>query len=75
MNAFERVPYVLAAPVQYTIDSQSDSAVADQMKRFDFRSVVDNKTIDELIREGFFGQLFGQTALAEQENKSKLAFR
>jgi ABC-type nitrate/sulfonate/bicarbonate transport system substrate-binding protein len=73
VEAFERVPYVLAGAVQSVID-QADASVADQMKKFDFRTVIDRTTVDRLVREGFFEGLFGAGVRAEQERKAKLAF-
>ena len=72
-QAFERVPYVLAAAVQSVID-QADASVAAQMQKFDFRTVFDRSTIDRLAREGFFETLFGPSVRAEQERKAPLAF-
>src|SRR5207244_923828 len=45
------------------------------MKKFDFRTVLDNSIVDRLVKEGFFEKLFGPTIKAEQERKAKLAFR
>ncbi len=73
VQAFERVPYVLAGAVQSVID-QADASVAAQMRKFDFRTVVDRSTVDRLAREGFFETLFGPRIRAEQETKGKLAF-
>jgi len=73
VQAFERVPYVLAGAVQSVID-QADASVAAQMKTFDFRTVVDRSTIDRLVRAGFFETLFGPSVRAEQEKKAQLAF-
>jgi ABC-type nitrate/sulfonate/bicarbonate transport system substrate-binding protein len=72
-EAFERVPYVLAGAVQSVVD-QADPSVAAQMKKFDFRTVVDRSTIDRLVREGYFETLFGPAIRAEQERKARLAF-
>ena len=73
VQAFERVPYVLAGAVQSVID-QADASVAAQMKKFDFRTVIDRSTIDRLVREGFFETLFGPSVRAEQEKKAQLVF-
>jgi ABC-type nitrate/sulfonate/bicarbonate transport system substrate-binding protein len=73
VQAFERVPYVLAGAVQSVID-QADASVAAQMKKFDFRTVLDRSTIDRLVREGFFETLFGPSVRADQEKKAQLAF-
>lgn len=74
-NTFERVPYVLAASVQYMIDHPVDDQAAAQMKKFDFRSIIDNSTVERLVREGFFEKLFGPGIKEEEERKSRLAFR
>ena len=74
-NTFERVPYVTTASVQYMIDHPGDEQVAAQMKKFDFRTVVDNTTVERLVRQGFFETLFGPGIKEEQNRKSRQAFR
>jgi ABC-type nitrate/sulfonate/bicarbonate transport system substrate-binding protein len=74
-NVFERVPYVLAAAVKYVIDHPVDAPTEALMKKFDFRTVIDNGTVTRLVREGFFETLFGAGIKAEEERKAKLAFR
>ena len=74
-NTFERVPYVTRASVQYMIDHPLDEKVAAQMKKFDFRTVVDNTTVERLVRQGFFETLFGPGIKEEQNRKSRQAFR
>jgi len=74
-NLFERVPYVLAGAVKSVIAQQSDDRIAAQMKAFDFRTVVDNKYVDRLARDGFFEKLFGPEAKSEENRKQKLAER
>ena len=74
-NLFERVPYVLAGAVKAVVDQQVDQAIASQMKVFDFHKVVDNSTVDRLVKEHFFEQVFGANIKAEQDRKAKLAFR
>lgn len=74
-NTFERVPYVTRASVQYMIDHPVDEQVAAQMKKFDFRTVVDNTTVERLVRQGFFETLFGPGIKEEQNRKSRQAFR
>jgi ABC-type nitrate/sulfonate/bicarbonate transport system substrate-binding protein len=73
-NTFERVPYVLSASVQYMIDHPVDDQSAAQMKSFDFRTIIDNSTVDRLVREGFFEKLFGPGIKDEEKRKAKLAF-
>ena len=74
-NTFERVPYVTRASVQYMIDHPVDEQVAAQMRKFDFRMVVDNTTVERLVRQGFFETLFGPGIKEEQNRKSRQAFR
>ena len=73
-SAFERVPYVLTGAVKSVVD-QADSQTATAMKTFDFKTVVDNSTVDRLVKEGFFQTLFGNGIKSEEERKSKLALR
>jgi ABC-type nitrate/sulfonate/bicarbonate transport system substrate-binding protein len=73
-SAFERVPFVLAAAVKSVVD-QADSQTATAMKAFNFKTVVDNSTVDRLVKEGFFQKLFGAGIKSEEERKSKLALR
>jgi len=74
-NVFERVPYILAPAVQYVLDHPADEQVGSQMKKFDFRTVLDNSIVDRLVKEGFFEKLFGPTIKAEQDRKAKIAFK
>ena len=74
-NVFERVPYILAPAVQYVLDHPADEQVGAQMKKFDFRTVLDNSIVDRLVKEGFFEKLFGPTIKAEQDRKAKIAFK
>jgi ABC-type nitrate/sulfonate/bicarbonate transport system substrate-binding protein len=74
-NTFERVPYVLTASVRYMIEHPLDEQTAALMKSFDFRTIIDNSTVDRLVREGFFERLFGPGIKDEEERKAKLAFR
>ncbi|HLI83037.1 MAG TPA: ABC transporter substrate-binding protein [Bryobacteraceae bacterium] len=74
-NTFERVPYVPAAAVQYMLDHPVDEQVGAQLRKADFHSVIDNGTVDRMVREGFFEKLFGPGIKAEEERKAKQAFR
>jgi len=74
-NLFERVPYVLAPAVKSVIDQQADPQIAAQMKAFDFRTVIDNRIVDRLVKDGFFEKLFEAGVKAEQDRKSRIAFR
>lgn len=74
-NLFERVPYLLTPAVKSVSEQQSDPQLAAMMKRFDYRKVVDNGTVDRIVKEGFFEKLFGPGIKAEQDRKSRLAFK
>lgn len=74
-NTFERVPYLSAAAVRYMIDHPVDERTAEQLKRFDFRTVIDNRTVDRLVQESFFEKLFGPGIKQEEIRKAKQAFR
>jgi ABC-type nitrate/sulfonate/bicarbonate transport system substrate-binding protein len=74
-NVFERVPYILAPAVKYVLDHPADEQLGAQMKKFDFRTVLDNSIVDRLVKEGFFEKLFGASIKAEEERKAKIAFK
>jgi ABC-type nitrate/sulfonate/bicarbonate transport system substrate-binding protein len=74
-NLLERVPYVLTSAVNAVIEQQSNPQLAAQLKAGDYRTLIDNRTVDRLVKEGFFQKLFGPSIRAEEERKAKLAFR
>jgi ABC-type nitrate/sulfonate/bicarbonate transport system substrate-binding protein len=74
-NLFERVPYVLAPAFKSVVDQQSDPKIASLMQSIDYRKVVDNGTVERLVKEGYFEKLFGTGIKAEQDRKSKIAMR
>ena len=74
-QTYERVPYVVAPAVEYIIAHPVDEQVGAQLRAFDFRKVIDNGLVDRLVKEGFFEQLFGPGIKAEEQSKTKLAFR
>ena len=74
-NTFERVPYLPAAAVAYMLDHPVDDQAAAQMKSFDFRTVIDNGTVERLVREGFFEKLYGPGIKEEEDRKLRFAFR
>jgi ABC-type nitrate/sulfonate/bicarbonate transport system substrate-binding protein len=74
-NTFERVPYLTKAPVQYMLDHPVDEQTGAGLRKSDFRQVVDNRTVDRLVREGFFESLFGPGIKAEEASKAEQAFR
>jgi len=57
------------------IDHPVDAQSAAQLKKFDFRAVIDNATVDRLVREGFFEKLYGASIKAEQDRLARTAFR
>jgi ABC-type nitrate/sulfonate/bicarbonate transport system substrate-binding protein len=74
-NLLERVPYVLAGAVTAVMEQQTDPQLIAQMKKVDFRTVIDNGVVSRLVKEGFFQQLFGPGIRSEEDRKAKLAFR
>ena len=73
-NLWERVPYVMESAVT-AILAQADRDGNPQLETFDFSTVIDNSTIDRLVEEGFFEELFGPEIVEEQERKAAEAFR
>jgi hypothetical protein len=45
------------------------------MRAFDFHKVVDNRTVDKLMKEGYFEEVFGSGVKAEEERRSAGAYR
>ena len=74
-NLLERIPYVLSGALRSVIDQQADPRMAAQMKAFDFHKIIDNGIVGRLVKEGFFEQLFGPAIKAEEDRKSKMAFK
>jgi hypothetical protein len=70
IEVFERVPYVSAAAVRYTLESQSDP----RFGRFDFRTVIDNARIDRMVRDGFFESVFGPGIVVSRTKRALLLF-
>jgi len=73
-QAFERVPYVLKPAVDSVVNQQSDPQLSEQMKKYDWKQVIDNSLVEKLVKDGFFVQLFGDSVTAEQDRKASLAF-
>ena len=71
---FDRVPYVLAPAVKSIVTQQVDPRLAADLKAFDYKRVIDNSTVDRLVKEGFFEQLFGATVKTEEQQRAKIAF-
>ena len=74
-NAFERVPVVLSAAVKSVIGQQSDPQISAQMKAYDFHKVIDNSYVEKLVKDGSFEKIFGPSVKAEEDRKTKAAFR
>ncbi len=75
VNTYERVPYLPDAAVKYILEHVADPQIGAQMRAYDFHKVIDNGLVDRLVKEGFFENLFGPGIKAEEERKSKIAFR
>ena len=73
-QAFERVPYVLTGAVDSVVKQQSDPQLAEQMKSYDWKQVINNGIVDKLVKDGYFVQMFGDSVKAEQDRKGPLAF-
>jgi hypothetical protein len=73
-NIFDRVPYVLAPAIKSIVAQQVDPRIAADLKAFDFHQVVDNSTIERLVKEGYFEKVYGNEVKAEEQRKAKLAF-
>jgi len=73
-QVFDRVPYVLAPAVKSIATQQVDPRLAADLKAFDFKRVVDNSTVDRLVKDGFFEQLFGASIKTEEQQRAKMAF-
>jgi ABC-type nitrate/sulfonate/bicarbonate transport system substrate-binding protein len=73
-QAFERIPYVLTGAVDSVVKQQADAQLAEQMKSYDWKQVINNSIVDKLVKDGFFVQLFGDSVKAEQDRKGPLAF-
>jgi hypothetical protein len=61
--------------VNAVIEQQVDPQLAATLKAGNYRTLIDNSTVDRLVKEGFFQKLFGASIKAEEERKAKLAFR
>jgi len=57
------------------IDHPVDDRQGENLRKFDFRTVIDNGIVDRLVRAGFFQKLFGPGIKEEEQRKAKLAFR
>src|SRR5205814_6522815 len=68
-NIFDRVPYVLAPAIKSIVAQQVDPRIATDLKAFDFKTVVDNGTIDRQVKEGYVEKLFGDELKVEAQWK------
>jgi ABC-type nitrate/sulfonate/bicarbonate transport system substrate-binding protein len=73
-QVFDRVPYVLDPAVKSIVKQQVDPRLAADLKAFDFKRVVDNSTVDRLVKEKFFQQVFGPGIAADEQRRAKMAF-
>jgi hypothetical protein len=68
----DRVPFVLEPAVAAAIER--DGGSSPQMKTFDYRQVIDNSVVLELLNNRYFESLFGAGIREEQDAKRKIAF-
>ena len=57
------------------LDHPVDERVAERLRKFDFRTVIDNTLVDRLVKEGYFEQLFGPGIRDEEKRKAAQAYR
>ena len=69
-NLLERVPYVLTGAVNAVIEQQVNPQLAAVLKAGDYRTLIDNSTVDRLVKEGFF-----QSSSARRSGPKKSARR
>ena len=74
-TAFERIPYIPRAAVQYALIHPADNETAARFKQFDFRMVLDNSIVTRLVKTLFFEKLYGVGIRVEENRKSALAFK
>lgn len=65
----------LSDAVKYVLDHPADAQSATAMRAFDFHQVIDNRLVDKLVKEGYFEKLYGPGIKAEEDSKSRSAFR
>ena len=73
-HALARIPYITAAEVRYVIENAAVPA-ASRMESFDFHTVIDNRTIDDLMSMHFFEQVFGKQVHEDTDVKTHVVFR
>jgi ABC-type nitrate/sulfonate/bicarbonate transport system substrate-binding protein len=71
-RSFEPIPYILKDSVKAAVERQSQAQP--ELKQFDFGKVIDNGTVDRLVKEGFFLQLFGASVRELQQQRRAQAF-
>lgn len=59
-QALAAIPYITAADIQYNLQSEEDARLAEQMRNFDYSKVIDNATVEGLLRGGFFNLVFSE---------------
>ncbi len=74
-ESYERIPYVLDPAVKWIQEHQADAQVGARLRAYDFHKVIDNSVVDRLVKEHFFENIFGPGIKAEEDRKSKMAFR
>jgi ABC-type nitrate/sulfonate/bicarbonate transport system substrate-binding protein len=68
-RVLEPVPYALRGSLEAVVERQ-----ATELKGVDLARIIDNSLVDQLVKEGFFESVFGESIRAEQQRKKALAF-
>lgn len=71
-RSFEPIPYILKNSVKAAVERQSQTQP--DLKQFDWGRVIDNGTVDRLVKEGFFLRLFGPSVKELQQQRRAQAF-
>ncbi|MGH7772377.1 MAG: ABC transporter substrate-binding protein [Candidatus Binatia bacterium] len=69
---FEPIPYILKGSVVDVVERQSQEQP--YLRQFDFSKVINNTLVDQLVKDGFFENLFGPSIREEQQRKRAQAF-
>jgi ABC-type nitrate/sulfonate/bicarbonate transport system substrate-binding protein len=68
----EAIPYILKGSVSAVVERQSQDQP--YLKQLDFSKAIDNSLVEQLVKEGFFENLFGPSIREEQQLKQAHAF-
>jgi ABC-type nitrate/sulfonate/bicarbonate transport system substrate-binding protein len=74
-EAFDRVAYISAEAMDSLITTSLDPSQSAFVRAFDYRRIIDNSDVDQLIQTGFYRELFGKQIQVEEQREERLAFR